>query len=179
MPANLEDAHEMVRKIVDRFGGGKLCDRLEMAKIWPNQITFVNILLGLVAVWSLFEDVWLTSGLLLIMMLVDGFDGYYAVRSRRVTKLGEWLDHGGDVMIGVLLMGKTYWYFGEWWMLMATGLYLFELGLMLIFGWKREKFPGRGFLYLFVFGWYWQGMVLQLVWQPVSLLGFLMMRRKK
>ncbi|MBI2465190.1 CDP-alcohol phosphatidyltransferase family protein [Candidatus Shapirobacteria bacterium] len=114
---NLLDIHQKKMEVFEKTGIGNWCDWLEK-RTWirPNHITVVNLMVGWAATMSLFNDVGQTSGLIILMMMLDGFDGYYAVRNNLKTKMGEVLDHGGGYMaIGVAMLLKSYWHYGEWW----------------------------------------------------------------
>ena len=163
---------------MEKLGVGKWCDWLETkTAIRPNHITSANIGVGVLATVCLYNNVILTSMLLGLMLVVDGFDGYYAVRNKLTSRLGERLDHGGDLFIGIIMLLKSFWYFGEWWILLALIMFSGEAILIWLKGWGKIKFPERDFIYLFVFGWYWQGLVVQVILQPLILLNFLRERR--
>lgn len=175
----LLDIHQKKMGVLEKMGVGSVCDWLEKRTlIRPNHITLFNLLIGAGACLSLFNDVRLTSGLIILMMIIDGFDGYYAVRNNLTTKLGEMLDHGGDLIIGTTMLLKSYWYFGDWWLILLPIMFVGEWMLILKNGWSDIKFPERDFIYLFIFGWYWAGLVAQLIFQPLILLIFLVNRTR-
>jgi hypothetical protein len=175
----LLDIHRRKKKIFERMGLGVLCDWLQKRTfIRPNHITLINLFVGVGACVSLFNDLRLTSGLIILMMLIDGFDGYYAVRNNLKTKTGEILDHGGDLIIGVIMLIKSYWYFDEPWIILLPIFFIGEWLLIWWNEWQEEKFPERDFIYLFIFGWYWQGLVVQLVMQPM-ILGYFLFNRMR
>lgn len=171
--------HQKKMEILEKMGVGRWCDWLEKrTPIRPNHITSFNLMIGAGACVSLFNEVRLTSLLIILMMLIDGFDGYFATRNNLKTRMGAILDHGGDLTIGVIMLLKSYWYFGETWMILLPIFFVGEWILIWWNEWQEEKFPERDFIYLYIFGWYWQGLILQLVLQPMILGYFLYNRRR-
>ncbi len=136
--------------------------------IRPDHITYLNFLVGLYSVWVLFESLPLFALAIVGQLVLDNLDGYYA----RVIKLnhgwGRYLDHGVDFVVGVLILIKSYFVFGHWWILLALTMFCFEGGLLYLYGLTFEKFPSRMFMYLFIFGMYIEGLWLQLFGQPLS-----------
>ena len=53
---------------------------------------------------------WLTGGLILIAILSDALDGYFARKAKAVTHFGKWLDPAADfiVIIAILVYLSRY-----------------------------------------------------------------------
>jgi phosphatidylglycerophosphate synthase len=169
----LRGLHEVKGEWLAKLGVDKFClDLRKKTNLTPNQLTVGNIGLGLLACLLLFNNAWLFSVLLLIHLVMDGFDGHYARITGMVSTKGEKLDHWGDFGIGMLMLLKSYWYFGYWWILWLLIAFAGEMALIVYKGWGKEKFPTRMFMNIFLFGLYVPALVVQLIFQPISLAAF-------
>jgi CDP-diacylglycerol--glycerol-3-phosphate 3-phosphatidyltransferase len=79
---------------------------------------------------------WVVAGLYTGASIADGFDGYLARRSGRVTELGQWLDIELDGLgiIIVSLLGIGYGQLPLWFLSVGLARYFFVAGL-----WWRER----------------------------------------
>jgi phosphatidylglycerophosphate synthase len=81
--------------------------RLATAPVTPNQITLLNLSLGLAAAGLLLTGAyWLTllgALLLPVVMVLDALDGMLARLTFRETRLGQFLDLYGDTFLNLLI----------------------------------------------------------------------------
>ena len=115
--------------LYDTFGPG---NTLSLARALA-----IGLLAGfLFAPWPQGVLAWLIAGLYTAASIADGFDGYLARRSGRVTGLGQWLDlelDGLGILV-VSLLGIGYGQLPLWFISVGLARYLFVAGL-----WWRER----------------------------------------
>ena len=176
---SIKTLYEIKRVVFDFLRIDSFCVFLEKkTRIRPNHITVFNWLFGGLALYYLYFN---HVGFLIVMIihvLLDNLDGYYA-RSRGLqTKLGEGLDHLGDFIYGELFLLKGWLVYQDWWILLAMGLFFAEGAILIKWGLYREKFPWRAYIFFFIFGYYKLGLAAQVICQPLSFLVFLWFRRR-
>jgi cardiolipin synthase len=86
---------------------------------WPNRITFLRILLIPAFVLALIQTRegearfrWVALGLLLLMALGDGLDGFLARKMQHRSRLGAFLDPLADKMLmtaGYIVLASALW----------------------------------------------------------------------
>jgi phosphatidylglycerophosphate synthase len=176
----LQTLYEFKKVVFSRIGVDDWCKFLkEKTFIRPNHITVFNWVVGLLALYVVFESYWLFVVMMVIHFLLDNLDGYYARNRGMETNLGDFLDHAGDVVFGVLFMIKSYLVMGEWWILLAIVCFLVEVVVLYKMKLLKDKFPSRVFLIFFLFGLYRWGLLFQVVYQPFSLLLFIVISKMK
>lgn len=115
--------------LYDTFGPGNV---LSLARALA-----IGLLAGfLFAPWPQGALAWLIAGLYTAASIADGFDGYLARRSGRVTGLGQWLDlelDGLGILV-VSLLGIGYGQLPFWFISVGLVRYLFVAGL-----WWRDR----------------------------------------
>lgn len=92
----------------------------------------IGLLAGfLFAPWPQGWLAWIIAGIYTAASIADGFDGYLARRSGRVTDLGQWLDLelDGLGMLIVSLLGIGYGQLPLWFLSVGLARYLFVGGL--------------------------------------------------
>jgi len=166
------------RRLFGYFKVDKLIEFLEKDTfIRPNHITVVNFLVGLVAMYFLYVDLWWFSFLLIVCFILDNFDGYYARNRNLVTEWGKRLDHTSDFLIGFGYLVKSLLFYKEEWIAVVVLMFVFEMILIIKMKIWEEKFPTRVFLPFFYFGLYKMGLIAQLIIQPILFVGFLVCLR--
>ncbi|HNT29809.1 MAG TPA: CDP-alcohol phosphatidyltransferase family protein [bacterium] len=146
---------------------------LDQIGIRPNMMTLVSLGFGLLAVRYLFFDQSLFIMLFLANRLLDMLDGYMARCCQRQSKLGNLLDHGGDLLIFSALLLKSCFQFDLAGLAAAAlGMYI---GEFLLLSTKRElhrKFPTGMFAFFYLFNWFRTGLIVQIAYQVVSCIFF-------
>ena len=140
--------------------------------ITPNILTAISVILGLLAIYFLFNTESLFILFLLLHLILDALDGTYARSLNLKSKLGDILDHGGDLLIGSLLLFKVAYVLGGLWIALPW-LFLLEAAVLSRFSLLDKKFPSRNFVFFFLLGFYSFGMYFQLIFQPLSFVLFL------
>jgi phosphatidylglycerophosphate synthase len=90
--------------LVDRFFnrplGRPLSKLLVRTPITPNQVSVVSILIGVASAWFFARGSFVAGALLFqLCAIIDCVDGDLARVSFRQTRLGKWLDLGGDQVV--------------------------------------------------------------------------------
>lgn len=107
----------------------RLCPVFKSMHFTPNGITFLSLIFGLIAIYSLWKGhITLFAISYLISHLFDCFDGHYARKYKMTSKFGDYFDHIKDVtvFVGIFIVfilkykGCLRWY--EW--LLTTGIIL-------------------------------------------------------
>lgn len=94
--------------LVDRFFnrpvGRPLSKLLVQTSISPNQVSIASILIGLVSAWFFARGDFLVAALIFqLCAIVDCVDGDLARALFKQSRLGKWLDLGGDQIVHVSL----------------------------------------------------------------------------
>ena len=90
--------------LVDRFFnrpvGRPLSKLLVRTPISPNQVSIVSILIGLAAAWFFARGNFITGALVFqLCAIIDCVDGDLARALFKQSRLGKWLDLGGDQVV--------------------------------------------------------------------------------
>lgn len=167
--------YEAKRVMLSWTGAEKFCQFLEeKTPIRPNHITVFNWLIGILAFYLLFRSHWGFVVVILIHYLLDNLDGYYARIRGLSSKLGEYLDHVGDIVFGELFMLKTYLFLGDWWIILGMITFILEAIIVYRIGLAKDKFPSRIFVDFYIFGFYKLGIWVQVIYQPLAFVAFLL-----
>lgn len=160
--------------LLNSLGFKHLCSLFLKIGITPNHLSSLNILVNVMVWFFLYKSPIIFSYLLLLHFLLDTLDGYYAQTFDKKTNLGAILDHAGDVSFSFLILIKSYFYFGYWWILLSITLTLAELIYVTRKKLTEEKFPTIIYLVFFIFGYYGAGLFFHLIYQPTSFLVYLL-----
>jgi CDP-diacylglycerol--serine O-phosphatidyltransferase len=89
-------------------------------------LTILNICLGFVAmIFLIHNDIDMAARLILAAVVADGFDGYFARKSKTESEFGMNFDSLSDcVSFGVAPALLIYSYVGYWWIVVVSVLYL-------------------------------------------------------
>jgi phosphatidylglycerophosphate synthase len=112
---------------------------LGRAGITPNQITFFNLLLGvlagLIASFGGYQNLVWGAVLFQLVSIIDGCDGEVAKLNQKVTQFGAWFDTVGDNLAFVLFItGVTFGLYHEThalWIVHLAKLSLFSFAVLL------------------------------------------------
>ena len=112
---------------------------LARAGITPNQITFFNLLLGVLAglIASLggYQNLVWAAVLFQLVSIIDGCDGEVAKLNNKTTQFGAWFDTVGDNLAFVLfIIGVTFGLYREThaiWVVNLAKLSLFSFAILL------------------------------------------------
>ena len=75
----------------------------------PNVITIFGAVIGLLSVYFLYKEMYvLALSFFWFSYYLDCLDGYYARKYDMITKLGDYLDHVRDVLIGFAVLIIIY-----------------------------------------------------------------------
>lgn len=86
-----------------------VCSNIIKDHVSPNEITCVNIILRIYIIYNLKHNIYDNILLLLIITcFLDFLDGYTARRYNKVTKVGDYLDHGSDTIFITYLTYIVY-----------------------------------------------------------------------
>ena len=118
---------------------GKLFVRLGIS---ANLATSLSIICGIIAVYFLFQDLLLFIIFAVFHLLLDGFDGIIARAANKTSRFGEYFDHIGDSLIGLLLIGKVWWVLRDYYVLIIIGLFLL---MNLVHFFSRLNYPWTNF----------------------------------
>lgn len=87
----------------------KIDPALYAAGVTANDITIASAFCGIGSLVAFWKKWYGTSGALFIISQVfDAHDGYYARKYEMVSDIGDILDHGSDVIVGVGLLYTLY-----------------------------------------------------------------------
>ena len=83
--------------------------RKHIPKMTPNIITVFGTAIGLLAIYFLQKENYMVALVLFwFSYYIDCLDGYYARKYDMITKLGDYLDHVRDVLIGITVIIVIY-----------------------------------------------------------------------
>lgn len=83
----------------------KIDPSLYSAGVTANHITIASALCGVGSLVAFWKEWYGTSGTLFTLsQILDAHDGYYARKYNMVSNMGDILDHGSDVFVGVGLL---------------------------------------------------------------------------
>lgn len=88
-----------------------------------NMMTTLAMLLGLGAIYFLFTNLWLFLILASLHLIVDGLDGVIA-RASKPTIFGKYFDHISDRLVTLGVLFKIFWFFDNYYVLIALGIFL-------------------------------------------------------
>lgn len=75
----------------------------------PNIITTIGLIIGLITIYFLYRDAYLTAFCLFwITYFFDCLDGYYARRYDMVTDFGDYYDHFRDIFVTITILIIIY-----------------------------------------------------------------------
>lgn len=109
---------------------------IKIEKYIPNALTFANLLLGFVALLNLllYGNASFASTLLLVCIVLDFADGFFAKILKSESNLGKQLDSLADIVsFGVLPSALLYTYFLKSNLSILDQFYVFDLSVALIF----------------------------------------------
>ncbi len=114
-----------------------LTEQLRKLSITANQLTALSFLCGLISVYFLFRIHWLFVLFALLHLFLDGLDGVLA-RITETTVRGKFFDQISDRATIWLIMLKSYFYFGDYIILIFTFLLLAKDSIYLF---SKMKYP--------------------------------------
>ena len=113
-----------------------------------------------------------------IYFIVDGFDGYYARLVNKTTKMGVYLDHVGDFVLGILMLIKSFLFLGYWWIWLIISLSSISMLVIMRKGIMSTNCSARTYIPFFLFGLYGLGLGFELIVKPVDLVLTLFVRKR-
>lgn len=131
-----EDYMNFIRKLRDELFY-PLAEQLRKLSITANQLTALSFLCGLISVYFLFRIHWLFILFAFLHLFLDGLDGVLA-RITETTVRGKFFDQISDRTTIWLIMLKSYFYFGDYIILIFTFLLLAK---DLIYLFSKMKYP--------------------------------------
>ena len=175
---NLDVLHKFKTKVLDQIGAEKLLDLFERFKIEPNHLTLAGHIFGFSSIFFLFENHIYFAILLSVHLILDGLDGYYARSRKKETKLGNFLDHGGDFTRTVLILTKAYFFLPYQPLILGIIIVQFlELFIIAKNNLGKYVFPNGVFLYFFIIKQYYLGLLVHTIYLPCAF--YLIFRLKK
>src|SRR3989344_5008019 len=110
---------------------GSIVNPLRKIGITANHLTSLSFILGVVAVWFLFDNHFYFVFFGLFHLLMDSLDGVLA-RSTKVTLFGKHFDTISDNLLLALLLLKSHSVLGHWLYAAAAFFYAVMLGFYLL-----------------------------------------------
>ena len=110
--------------------------------ISANVMTTISLLLGLGAVYFLFQNLWLFAILGIAHIIADGLDGVIA-RVSQSTVFGSYYDKFNDTIIPILLLIKVQIHLEDYYVLMILGLYVLANLVYFLSEFKYKFFNSR------------------------------------
>lgn len=146
--------------------------------ITPNKLTILGIGISAISIVFLFENTKLFAIFYLFGRFIDIWDGYMAREFKKTSNMGDKLDHIGDMSIHSGLLIKAIFYSGFPWLSgIALATFIGEYLLLRKGGLLKQKFPSGLFCYFFIFEYYRLGLMLQIIYQVISYLIFVISSR--
>jgi hypothetical protein len=96
---------------------------LTKIKISANIMTSISLIFGLLAVFFLFDRIWLFVLFGTLHLIADGFDGVIASLSKE-TKLGKYLDYSTDRLVELLIILKIGFVFQDYYAYVVAIIFL-------------------------------------------------------
>lgn len=163
-----EQKNGIKEDILTKMHFNKLCGFLLAKGITPNILTSFNFLIALTALWFLFKHPYLYVMFLLLNYFIDIIDGYYARHFLLSSRRGEILDHGSDVLVGLLFLIKSYFYFHMQWILIIIFMVIVQLIILYKYKLLSQHFPSRSYLLISLTGFYKEALIIQFFYQPLT-----------
>jgi phosphatidylglycerophosphate synthase len=151
---------------------GKLTELLINLGVKPNMMTMAAFIVGLIAVYFLFENNSLFVVFILLHLLFDILDGQIARISNHTTNFGAWMDHISDRSITLLILIKTYFYAIVPANLFFSVIFLWFLQNLLYIIYKRKisiVYTRTVTLLLFIMGGYYLAFIVQVIMNCLGL----------
>lgn len=169
MPSS-EDIHKWGFVIFKKIRIDALLRILKKANITPNEISLITLGSGIAMALFCFVNYKLFLLAFIVNFIADAIDGYYARNFWKPTNLGEFLDHGGDTFVTLLLLIKSCFYLNPW--LAGISITLFALHSILGIYKRtiREDLPVRTFVYIFPFQLYNFALAVNIIKQTIILI---------
>lgn len=99
---------------------GESCIRVGIS---ANAITSLSLILGLFAIYYLFDNTWLFVLFAAAHLIADGLDGVLA-RASKTTEFGRYFDYLSDRTITLLILIKIGWFFNDYYAYLVAGLFI-------------------------------------------------------
>jgi phosphatidylglycerophosphate synthase len=147
-----------------------IAKRLNSFGIMPNYITVLSVFIALLGITFMFQSLPFFFVCFLLHLILDLFDGYYARAFDLQSVKGEYLDHGGDMITIFYSLVLAYIYYDNILIVFLLIFYCIELIVLVQTNLIRNKFPSRLFLYFAMFGLLPIGIIIQAIYEPISLL---------
>lgn len=117
-------------------------------RITANVMTSLSLILGIIAVYFLFDQYWLFILFGALHYLADGLDGVIA-RISGPTLWGKYFDYFIDRIVELLLLVKIWLLLGDYFILIVIALFLIAQMIYLISKFRYPALFTRSFLLLF------------------------------
>ena len=92
----------LVDRLINRPLGRPLSKLLVHTRISPNQVSLASILIGLASAWFFLRGYFVVGALVFqLSAIIDCVDGDLARALHKQSRLGKWLDLGGDQVVHV------------------------------------------------------------------------------
>lgn len=148
----------------------KFSEKLYENNIKPNHITIISLIFGFLSVGYVYNNHLLFVIFYITNRLLDIFDGYYAREIGRDSKSGNYLDHGGDILINVLFLLKSILFIDGYLPIIALFIFVTELLLLTKLSHLDKKLPSGVFVLFYLFGEYTLGLRFQILYQITTFL---------
>lgn len=162
-----EKSYKIKEKLFKKYQIDDFFIKLDHIGINASILTICSIGSIYLSVFTLFTNQPLFITGVFLHLFFDALDGYSARVNKKNSRLGEFLDHGGDFSSGIFMLVKTYAVLHTPLALIALILFISELLAIYIFKWKYH-FPPRFFMFLFLFEWYIPGLIVQILYTPLA-----------
>lgn len=160
--------HVMKDSLIEKLGVQKLYVIFKKVGITPNQITVLAAVFAGLAFYFLIKNNLLFAIFLFVNIVLDALDGGYARFLNKESRWGEALDHWVDFLVEVAMEVKVVLFLGNLWLLLIPALFVFDF-VQLRFTKKHVlRFPARYGMFLFMFGLYLPGLILQAILPPLT-----------
>lgn len=141
----------------------KIFKKLADLGLKPNHITIISIFCGVFSAPQLIFNHTLYIWFFLTHMILDNFDGYLARSTNQQSKLGDELDHVGDISIGVLILLFSFPFANNFLLSAFIIWHIFEYLILRKFNLLQYKFPTRYYAFFFIFKLFNLGIIVSIV----------------
>lgn len=176
---NLDLLHKWKDAVILRMGFARLGVTLHRYSVQPYHITALGTASSAVSVWALFGYPGVFNAAMIIAMLCDAIDGWYARYLKHETTQGELLDHGIDFLVGLALLVKSYLYFGELWILAICILFVLEMAVIVLFRLQKDIVPPKIFVAFYFFGAYRLGLIIEPIYSIIMFILYIVLRQTR